>query len=206
MNTFTNLKYIVNEHFNRNKKQLIILVVCLVVGIVFGVVFSFGDLPVIGLLKLSNQNIVSYINGTAKCFTIFIENLLNVLIGLIIIFIFCLNYFTSFLSYLYIIYQSCVLVLTISAIGVNYTFLGITSIVLFIVPANILLFALIIFYISVCRERAIKEHQFGQKFSASFDSDFWILILIIIILLIIFMVLIYLILPLILKGIYIINY
>ena len=205
-NIFQEFKYTICSHTKNNLQYIILGILAVVIGVVFGFALSGGDKSYYGILGKVNKNFLSYISGTANTIEIFWHHFLLGLYAFAIIFLFCLNYYSSFLSLAYICYQSCVFILATTSLTSLYGFSAILSSILYLVPINMVSILIIVFYYSICASRSKLTIKKRTDFSSSFSTGFWLLVSTCIVTYFVFLLAIDFILPILFRGIYIINY
>ena len=199
--------YNLTSHLKKNYAVLIWVAVFCVVGIVIGLALVFGPKSYLNLLTAKNQNMLGYISGSASVFKLFWSRLFSSLFAMLIIFVFSLNYYTSFFSFFYFSYQSAVCTLVCGTLIGYQGFSAVLNTILLIVPSNLILLSLLALVFSVFFNRAKRQIKYKQGFANSFSqSNFWQLSLICVLAVIALNILISLVVPLLLKGIYLIYY
>lgn len=199
-------KYQLTNHFKQNLIYIVLGIIFLIVGIVVGIILSNSEKSYLGLLGEFDKNSLNYISGASNIMSIFWHHFFVGLSALVIIFIFCLNYFSSYLSLIYIAYQSCVATLAILSSISLYGFSSIITCALYQIPVNLILFAIVIVFYSVCASRSKTSKKENVKFAKSFQNSSVVLMLSCLIVFVVFMILFNIIFPIVFRGIYIINY
>lgn len=192
-------KYDFSEHFEKNKKIYLVLLLCLILGIVFGIFVAVSKTSYLGLLNVKDKNIINIINGVTLSASEFWKNMFSFLMPLILVLLFSLNYYLNIASFVVFIYQSTLLFLTSLALVSTYGFLGLIKVIIIILPINILYFCVFAYFIAVCSKRAGLSQKL-KCFSAGFDNDFWTKIIASFLSVIAIDLIVYLILPLLLKS------
>lgn len=204
---FTNSIYTISDHLKHNISTFVWVGIFCVVGIVVGIVLLFGEKSYISLLTSKNQNMLGYISGTASIFSIFGSRLATSMLALIVVFAFCLNYFTSYFCYFYFAYQSAICTLVCGTLISYQGLSAILNTILLIIPSNIILLIILAFSFSVFAGRARVQYKYKQQFWSSFSNNNFIQFLLLSIVAIITLNIITgLIIPLIIKGIFQIYY
>ncbi len=160
----------VKEHFKNNLLAYILVIVVAVAGIVIGIYLSVTGYKYTSLLSSADKNMFDYITGSASYSSIFYARLLDAFICMLIILVFNLSIYTSFLSYIFLGYQMSLVVLSSSALITLYGFSGVINVILFVIPINLANF--IIMSIAVCLgvERARAQSAYKLKFAESFKE------------------------------------
>lgn len=175
------------------------LLFCFFVGLVIGVVVIFSSDNYIKLLTTENKILYSYINGSAETAVLFWKKLILFFTPLVLIFLLGLNYYLSLLSYIFITYQSTLLILSCGAIIKTYGFSGFFNVLFITMPTNLIYFAVLMFYVATCVVRS-KQALKVKMFKSGFDEYFWIKTLIAAILVFLLCLIICLVYPLFLKN------
>lgn len=195
------------SHLRQNIATLIWVAIFCVIGIVIGIALLFGEKSYLSLLTTGNQNMLGYISGSASVFAIFWKRLFRCLSACCILFIFCLNYYTSFFGYLYLAYQSAVCTIMCGTLIQYQGFSAILNTILLIAPSNLILLFILAVSFSVFIQRARTQNKYKQTFANSFSgSNFKLLSVVCLIFILAINVLASLIVPLIIKGISLIYY
>lgn len=199
--------YSIREHLKRNISLFVCVGICCVVGIIIGIVLLFSEKSYISLLTSKNQNMLEYISGSASTFSIFGNRLAMSMLALIIIFAFCLNYFTNFFCYFYFAYQCAICTLVCGTLISYQGLSAILNTILLIVPSNVILLIILAFAFSVFENRARAQYKYKQPFWESFSHNNFVTFSVLLILAVVALNIITgLIIPLIIKGIFQIYY
>ncbi|MBQ8468769.1 MAG: hypothetical protein IJ542_03320 [Clostridia bacterium] len=196
------LSFWLKEH----KREIVLCLISMLIGIVVGVIISFGDVNLYKLLTTGNENLYAFISGTAELNVIFWQRLFVGLFGAALIIIFSLSFYSSFLGFAYLSYQTAVFVLAIVAIIEYYSLGEIIFCVVMLIPTNLLLLSCLGLLQANCHKRAKDVHHFQMQFTKSFTKEFWISTAILVIFYLLVQILINLFVPMILRAIYVINY
>lgn len=195
------------NHLKQNYSILIWVAVFCVIGIIIGIILVFGEKSYLNLLTTKNQNMLGYISGSASVFKYFWTRLFLGIFALMLLFIFCLNYYSSFLGYLYFAYQTAVCTVACGTLISYQGFSAVLNTIFLIVPSNLILLAILAFCFSVFVSRAKCQLKFKQSFVNSFTlNNFWFLFIVCLILIVALNIIVSLCIPLIIRGIYIIYY
>lgn len=199
--------YSLKDHLKQKAYVLIWVGVFCVIGIIIGVILLFGEKSYTSLLTTKNQNMLGYISGSVSIFSLFGNRLATCMLALIIVFVFSLNYFTSFFCYIYFAYQSAVCTLVCGTLIAYQGFSAILNTVLITIPSNVILLAILAFAFSVFSSRAKVQYKYKQPFWSSFSYNNYAYFLILSVLaLVVLNIITGLVVPLIIKGIYQIYY
>lgn len=166
-------KYDVKLYFRQNKISYILFAVALIIGLIIGLIISFTNDSYLNLLSSENKILYSIINGTANSADVFFDKFFVLIVPIILIFLTGLNYYLSLLSFIFIAYQSALLMLTSMAVVFTYGIKGFLNVIFIIVPLNLLYFIVLIFFSSVCLSRSKKANKL-KSFSYGLKEEFFI--------------------------------
>ena len=194
-------------HIKKHYGILIVVGIFCIVGIVIGIALIFGEKSYLNLLTTKNQNMLGYISGNISIFKLFFNKLFLSLSSITILFCFCLNYYSSFLSLIYFAFQSAICTLMCGTLIKYQGFAAIINTVLLIIPTNIILLGILAVAFSVFFVRAKAQNKYKTKLSNSFGyNNFSMLSIMCIIGVILLNILVSLIVPLILRGVCLVYY
>ncbi len=191
-------KHDIKEHIEKNKTIYLVLLFCFFIGLIAGLIIAITKASYLGLLYIKNKNMINIINGNISLISVFWNCFLSFIFPLVLIFLFSLNYYLSFINFVIFSYQSVLLFLTCMALIESYSFVGFLKMLMLILPVNILYFLIMAFWITACAERAKISHKYNL-FSAGFDYGFKIKLYISLIGVLALSIIVGFILPLILK-------
>ena len=139
-------------------------------GFCLGIYLSLTGYKITSLLVTNDKLLFDYITGTASYISIFYSRMKTMLIAVVII-LFCnLTYYTAFINYIYLTYQSALIVLSCGGIISLYRLSGILNVIFFIIPINLLTLLSISFLIVVSLERSRNAYKFKIPFRDSFNQ------------------------------------
>lgn len=197
----------INDHFKLHLRYYITTFSFFVVGLLFGVVLIFSDFNYMAILKTSDNVLYDYITGTANNSLIFYSNLKSLFVFALLIFIFNLATYTSFLSCVLISYQVSLLVLSIKAVISMFGFSGVISCLFFVLPINLLIMFILVIYNSILLRRVFYARRNNLSFIQSFsEGGLYIYIIAIILIFIVLAFIISFILPIFFKSIVFLVY
>ena len=158
-------------HLKKSRIIFVLLAISILIGIVVGVVLVLSDVSFVGVLDFGNKNIFAYINGTASSLNIFFSKTIEACLSFLLIYLFCLSLSSSVLAFVFIGYQSMLLVITSSTLISLYGFAGILNVALLLVPINICLLLVFCLAISVGVIRAFESKKYREPFGYSFKLN-----------------------------------
>ena len=199
---FTKIK----ESLSKNTGRIILATAFVVLGIVLGIVLSLGEFAFTKVLYDNTETFSHYVSGTANIAEIFFSRFAILIFAFLLIFVFCLNYYTSFLGLIYISYQSMILILAIFSLCEYHGVAGILLTIFFALPVNLVVMFVLAIEYAICTTRAKNCHVFKTKFSSSFDGDFWFNMGALLILFFAIQIIANFIFPLVFRGIFMIDY
>ena len=165
---FINLGDDISSTLKRSKGIICLVLLFVAIGIIFGFFAINSDVSFNSILNPSDKQMFDFIAGTSSGVSIFFDKLIEFLFIFLIIFVFTLSIYSSFLAFLFIAYQSFLLVITCSVIIGLYNFVGILNVILFVVPINIIFFVILFYTVCVCVLRAHDCKKYNLTFVASF--------------------------------------
>lgn len=207
MTTINSIFLEFKSHLKRNLAVLIWVAIFCLIGLIVGLILLFGDKSYLSLLTTKNQNLLGYISGSTSIFANFFSRIAICIFALMIIWLFCLNYFSSFFAYIYFAYQSAICTIVCGTLISYQGFAAVINSILIIIPSNIVLLSILAIVFSSFKERAKNAYVYKQSFAFSFKQSNFTLFLALGLLAILALNIVFgLVFPLILKGIYLIYY
>ena len=203
----SDFKYYLKDHFESNLVRYYLLLFSGLIGVILGVILLLTGFSNVSLLKITDKTLIDYISGSVGYGSIFISRLINMLFSVLIIFLFNLIRQTSFLNYIFICYQTCLLTLLSNAIISVYSIAGILSVLIIIVPINLVNIFLLSYLSCVCMKRAYETYHYKLNLAEGFkEKSFWFEILLAILMLFIFCILNSFVLPILVRSFVIVSY
>lgn len=159
----------IRQHFRKNKFYYFSFLMCMIIGVIVAVIIVASSQSYLNLMTSKNRILYSYISGTAQVGQLFWNQLVRFLIPAILLFLLGLNYFSCLLSFVYITYQTAILVMScyslISLSGVS----GVICSLFVIVPINLIyIFCLVYLCVTLLNRSklawTVKEFKFGFNF------------------------------------------
>ncbi len=173
--------YQVKEHFKSNAFYYVLATIFALLGIAVGIYISVTGYRYSALLSSADRNMFSYITGNAEYTSIFYSRLINILLCVLIIFVLTLTKYTSIIGFIFLGYQSALIVLSSAAVISTYGLAGILNAILFILPVNLANFFVMTMILVVGAERAKLQSKYKLKFMVSFKENnyfMWLLVLV----------------------------
>lgn len=161
----------VKYHFKVNKNLYICFAVFALLGVAIGLGVVFSGDHYLYMLSSNNKILYAYISGTADTIEIFGRKLLSFMVPEILIFLLGLNYYVSFLSYIFVGYQFALFVMTGASLISVYGISGLLNFLLLVLPINLMYFAILVFFAVTCIGRSRVAQQCG-RFGYGFDEAF----------------------------------
>lgn len=150
---------------------------CFLIGIVVGFVLVFSSDNYLKLLTSENKTLYTFINGTAETGGIFWKKLFAFLVPLLLIFVLCVHYITALFSYVFITYQSALLILSSASVVATYGVSGVFNVLLIMLPINVLYFVCMAYVVAVCLSRS-KMASKTKNFKDGYNGEFFVKLLI----------------------------
>jgi len=195
------------DHFNIHKKYYYFSIISFIVGLLIGLILSFTEYAYMSLLNSSDNIIFDYITGEASYLSIFYSRIKDICLCVLIIFILNITIYTSFLSYIFVGYQMCLLVLSCAALIIMYGFSGILNVILIMLPINILNYFILNIINSLCVGRASRQRRFKESFFSSFKgNDYFVSFCICLLVILVLCAFNCFVMPLFIKSFVVINY
>lgn len=146
-------------------------------GIIFGVLIAASTDSYMSILSSSDKTLFDYINGSVSFSKQTTRLILRNIVFLAIIFLCNLNFYTGLLSYLFVSYQSALMMLVVCAVISLNGLTGIIVSIFCILPLNLVLLVNSIFFAEVCLSRSLSAKD-NKLFSFGFDEKlFWLKVL-----------------------------
>ena len=163
-------------HFRKNSSLYFSFLMCVIIGVVIGliVVMSSGNYHLI--LSSKNKILYSYINGTAELGELFWSQVTKFILPLILIFVCCLNVYSGIIGFIFITYQSALLVLTSSALISLYGFSGVLNVLLVTVPINLIYFTVLGVFLVFNFRRSLLAKKY-KYFSFGFSKNYFLVVI-----------------------------
>ena len=171
MKNITITKFDINNHISRRKNYYFAFLFCIIIGILISIIVSKTTDEYISVLSFSNKYYFNIVKGEVNLISFALKILISFSVTILIYFLICLNYYTSFLSYLLITYQTVLLGLSIASIINLYGIIGVINCVLIIIPVNVTYDVISIYFITnfiIRSEYASKIKQFTYGFNKEF--------------------------------------
>ena len=163
----------IGYHFRKNSSYYISFMVSIILALIIAIIIIISNEGYLSLLVSNNKILYSLINGTATLNNIFFSRLTNFSFPMLLILILGLNYYLCFFSFVIVMYQFVVFIMTAYAIIDIYGFGGILSDLFLIVPVNLIFFVILIFLSVVCIERG-KEAERNRYFAEGYNGLFFV--------------------------------
>ena len=144
----------------------------MLVGLVFGFVVVFANDGYLKLLNSENKSLYAYITGTAETGAIFWKTFMTFAIPFVLIFVLNLNFYTGLISYVFITYQSALLIMSCASVAGTYGVSGILNILFVMLPVNLMYFCVMAFFVVVCLSRSKLAHK-SKSFKIGFDREYY---------------------------------
>lgn len=198
----TKFWYSVFEHLSRKKATYSALSLCLLVGIVIGIIVELSN-P-IGTFFLSDRDlsVFDFVQDNGSVLGFFSGKLKNIVVAFLIIFCSNLSVFSSFLNFIFLVYQGFLFSSSCGAIISLNGFLGILNVVLILIPINAVLFICFLVASELTFSRAADARRYSINFKQSFAfQNFWRNFLLCFALAFVVCLIVSLVLPLLLKSV-----
>ena len=179
-------KYDIKIYLKKHAPLYISFLVCFLVGVLFGVVNSMSSESYLKLLTKDDKILFTFITGGIGSGSVFWKNLIAFITPAIIIFIINLNFYIGLLSYVFIAYQSSILMQTIFAVISTYGVSGVLNVLFVILPINLLYLAVLVFFSSACLKRS--KLAFKNKnwlYDIKSDEFLWSIIIALVLILVV---------------------
>lgn len=158
------------SHLRDNMKTYYLILFSVVLGFGLGIYLSLTGYKNTSLLVTNDKLLFDYITGTASYVSIFYSRIKTMIIAVVIILSCNLTYYTAFINYIYLTYQSALIVLSCSGIISLYRLSGILNVIFFIIPINLLTLVSVSFLIVISLERSRVAYKFKIPFKDSFNQ------------------------------------
>ena len=160
----------VKQFIVSNKILFLISFLFIFIGIIVGVIIEIKTTDTLTIFVSSTASLTEIITGDYSAGTLFFTCFKKVFLAVIILFVFSLTKFTSFLNYIYLAYQG----MLVSATATNLVYLngisGVLNVVLFTVPVNLINLIIIAYASSLFIKRREYQRAYNQSFIGSFSA------------------------------------
>lgn len=160
-------------YLSKRKKSYFFGLLFVFIGIVVGVFIVASSDRYLSLIKADDKVLFDFINGKAVFSKQFFRLLSKFVVPLVVLFLCNLSRFTSFLSFLFLLYNGVMFFMSSYAVIVEFGFAGVLVFILLFLPVNVMLFAEMIFFNEVCCSRCQLASKY-KRFSFGFDEAFWL--------------------------------
>ncbi len=153
-----------------NKILFLISFLFIIIGIAIGVIVEIKTTDTLTIFASSTASLTDIITGDYSAGTLFLNCFKKVFLAVIILFVFSLTKFTSFLNYIYLAYQG----MLVSATATNLIYLngltGALNVVLFTIPVNLINLIIIAYASSLFIKRREYQKTYNKAFLGSFSA------------------------------------
>jgi len=160
-------------YFEKRKKTYLLAFGFIVVGIIVGIFIATSSERYLSLLKSSDKTLFDYINGKISFSKQFFSLFLKFFLPMVVVFVVCLSSYSSFLGFVFLAYNGVLFFLNTYAIIAEFGITGVLSFVFLILPTNLLLFAVLIFFFEVCGSRCKMAKAYRNAFYGFGEMEFW---------------------------------
>lgn len=159
------------SHLRDNMKTYYLILLFAILGLGVGLYLTLTGYKNTSLLVTDDKLLFDYITGTASYLAIFYTRLKTMLLSVLIILLCNLTYYTGFINYIYLVYQSSLIVLSCSGIISLYRLSGILNVIFFTIPVNVLNIITLSYLIAISLERSREMHKYKTRFIDSFKQS-----------------------------------
>ena len=167
MKTIRVLKKSVRAELVENRQRYLVSLLVLLVGIVLGVVVTTAEGSDYNIYETNSLSLYDIITSDYEKMDLFLDCFGRLLLACAIIFVFSFKRISFLLSFVYLAFQgflfSSSLVSVVSINGIE----GVLSGLFFILPMNLLNFAVLIFFLCVCWKRLVFAGAYRLTFKKS---------------------------------------
>ena len=164
-----------------NKTQIVVGYVCIVVGIIVGVCIAISGEDAV-VFSSSTVTLQELITGEYSSVSLFFSSFFKLLLPIVIIFLFSLSKFTSFLDFIYLMYQGLLLGISATVVIQENGLTGALNALIFISPVNLINLTIINYASALFikrREYAKKFHKtFLESVSVYIKESVWLIVLV----------------------------
>ena len=175
MNRFIlNFTYFFTDFFYEHKRYYVFFGIIALCCFVLGIYLSVVDAEFLSVLKEDDNVLFDFINGAQSFKDVFFVKIKDVFLLCLLVFLFNLTFYTTFLNYFVVGYQSLLLGCTCCALVSLYSFKGVFCLI-FLLPINLLIIFNLINFVAICETRAKHSHKYAIRFWESFGYKKYVL-------------------------------
>lgn len=163
------ISYYVTSHFYNNVVRYTMCFLCILGGIIGGIVIASVYGANSSILKSADENLYDFVVGDVQFGTLFASKALDVIVVFFILFLFNCVYFTSFLSYIFIFYQSFLFSYSVMSIVGLYGLKSLFNVLLFLLPMNLMFLLSMVCCAVILIKRAKLQYTEKLPFWKSFQ-------------------------------------
>lgn len=163
----------IKYYLYRKRKIYFLGLIFIVIGIILGIVMAVSSDRFVTILKTDDKVLFDFIKGKVSFSSQFSGVLLKFLIPISLLFLFNLSRFTSFFSFAYFSYLGCLFFLNGYAVITEFGFSGVLSFIVLSLPANLLIFAVLLVFNERCYSRCETAKRYKQWSYGLNSGEFW---------------------------------
>ena len=163
-----NVAYYFSYHVRQCKNVYFSILICAVCGVVLGVVLHFTTSFGSFLLNDNDQLIFDFVSRDVSVITFIASKVRNLFVAFLIIFVFALWFYSSFVCFAFFAYQGMLLSACCCQIIASYGVLGAVNVFVVLLPVNLTLFAVLAYFCCVCLQRTFMARRYKMSLKNSF--------------------------------------
>ena len=167
---FSQLKYALREHFLEYKGYYILCAIFVLIGLLTGFFTAFRFSESVTSQNITDVVLVDYLKRNSGWFAILLSRVFSLLSICVILFILCLNKWSSFLSLLVLIYQAYLVGLNSAILIILFNVSGAINVFIVYLPCSLL----VLFGMMIIDAIFIKNSWTYSRYNQNIlCSNFW---------------------------------
>lgn len=160
----------VKQFILSNKILFLVSLLFIFIGIVIGIIVEVTTTDTLTIFADSTASLAEIITGDYSASSLFFSCFKKIMLAVIILFVFSLTKFTSFLNYVYLAYQGMLVSMTATNLIYLNGITGALNVILFTLPVNLINLLLIAYASSLFIKRRELQKTYRKGFFQSFST------------------------------------
>lgn len=176
---FNCLKFKISDFFFENRKQIIIISSLFFVGILTGIITMCQLKSNFGIDKIADAVLKDSLCGRVGFWAYFFRRVLEYVVAGAFCLLLSLNFYSSFLIYIFMFYRGYILGATIVLCAELLGLGGSINVVIFYIPLQLALNFVLICFASKSMNIAFNRHRYGKCYTVDYSFVYVYLILVV---------------------------